>query len=68
MLTITDGTITLLVILLIGAVAIAAYCMAKIDTYTEAYNKLVRHYNEAYDMGYDAGYEDGKKIKGAMKK
>lgn len=68
MTTISDGTVTFLVILLIGAVAIAAYCMAKIDAYTAAYNKLVRHYNEAYNLGYDAGYEDGKKIKGAIKK
>lgn len=50
-----DGTIILLVICLVFAVGVAAYCLAKNEMLTEMYNDLVARYNEAYDRGYEDG-------------
>lgn len=47
-----DGTIILLVICLVFAVAIASYCLAKIDTYADVNNKLLEKMNDEYLRGY----------------
>ncbi|MCW6664548.1 hypothetical protein NHG32_02515 [Aerococcaceae bacterium NML191219] len=47
-----EGTLILLVICLVFAVAIAAYSLAKNEMLTHMYNDLVRRYNDERGVSY----------------